>query len=270
MENETIKEIGLRISKLRIEKKMSQKELGSEIGVSRDIINFYETGKRVPKTETLIYLSNFFNVSTDYLLCITNNPTIKESKNKSIVSDICDYTGLSISSINKLHSYIEEDIAIQQRKKSIEAFNRNICRQDSDGPNTGEIIDIFFKQHPFCLLAINKLIENDIFEKLSSILIKYIDYNFYSHLQTHLREECIKDLQKKEESLTDDEIEKLTEEYNNECLHTTGARLFSNKEYNDKEYCDYLEYCISKEFINFLKNLNISEYEYKNEMLSWR
>lgn len=261
MENETIKEIGLRISKLRIERNLSQKELGDYIGVSRDIINFYETGKRVPKTETLIHLSNFFNVSTDYLLCITNNPTIKGSDNKSIVSDMCDYTGLTIASIDKLHSYIEEDREIQKRKKSIEAINRSIRRNKNEDPNKGEIIDVFFKQHPFCLLAINKLIENDVFDKLSSSLIKYIDFALYSNL----REEYIKDLQKKDPLLTDDEIEKLMEKYNDEYLRTTGTHLFSKQEYDDKEYCNYLEYCISKEFIEFLKNINISEYEYQNE-----
>ena len=53
---------------LRKKKGISMKELGSKIGVAESTISQYETGKREPDFETLLKLSEFFDVSTDYLL----------------------------------------------------------------------------------------------------------------------------------------------------------------------------------------------------------
>ena len=41
------------------------------------LISKYETGERVPPTDALLILANFYNVSIDYILCRTDNPEIK-------------------------------------------------------------------------------------------------------------------------------------------------------------------------------------------------
>lgn len=56
------------LRKLRKAKGISMKELGLKIGVAESTISQYETGKREPDFETLLKLSEFFDVSTDYLL----------------------------------------------------------------------------------------------------------------------------------------------------------------------------------------------------------
>lgn len=56
-----------RIKQLRKEKGLSQAQLAKEVGISNQIISFYENNKREPKIETWQALANFFNVSVPYL-----------------------------------------------------------------------------------------------------------------------------------------------------------------------------------------------------------
>lgn len=66
--------LGLRIKQLRSEyglnicKKFGQKDLATEIGISRSYLGDIESGRTPPSDEILEKLSKFFNVSTDYLL----------------------------------------------------------------------------------------------------------------------------------------------------------------------------------------------------------
>lgn len=57
-----------RLKELRIEKGVGQIELSKEINVSKGIISLWENGLREPKLSNLISLSQFFDVSIDYLV----------------------------------------------------------------------------------------------------------------------------------------------------------------------------------------------------------
>lgn len=56
----------------RNKKKISQRELGDCIGVSQQTIGSWETGRTQPDQESLKQLSQFFNVSLDYLMGESN------------------------------------------------------------------------------------------------------------------------------------------------------------------------------------------------------
>ena len=62
-----------RLKFLREEKKLLQEELGTIIGVSGRAIGNYENETRDMSTDILKKLSDFFNVSTDYLLGISDD-----------------------------------------------------------------------------------------------------------------------------------------------------------------------------------------------------
>ena len=61
-----------RLKELRIEKGITQAELAKELQVSQRSISSWETGFRQPDFETLEILAKYFNVTTDYLLGITD------------------------------------------------------------------------------------------------------------------------------------------------------------------------------------------------------
>lgn len=74
---------GERLKQLRVKNNVTQQELADYIGVGRPSIAGYETKKKHPDYDKLKLIAQFFNVSTDYLLEITdicepvnNNPTI--------------------------------------------------------------------------------------------------------------------------------------------------------------------------------------------------
>lgn len=59
--------MGNRIKELRKEKGLTLQQLGNAVGLATNTISQYETGKRNPKLETWIKLSNFFKVPVSYL-----------------------------------------------------------------------------------------------------------------------------------------------------------------------------------------------------------
>ena len=66
---------GEKLRELRKQKKLTQADLGSKIGVSPSAIGMYEQGNREPDNDTLLKLCEVFNVTTDYLI----NSELKQS-----------------------------------------------------------------------------------------------------------------------------------------------------------------------------------------------
>ena len=63
---------------LRKQKKLTQIALQMQTGIEQALLSKFENGERVPPTETLIRLAEFYNVSIDYILCRTTNPDINK------------------------------------------------------------------------------------------------------------------------------------------------------------------------------------------------
>lgn len=60
--------IGQRLRELRLRKGLSQRQLAKAVGLSYGAIYNYEAGLRVPDTEALVRLADFFGTSVDALL----------------------------------------------------------------------------------------------------------------------------------------------------------------------------------------------------------
>lgn len=70
-----------RIKALRLSRNLTQKQLSDGLGISERGVQNYESGTRIPTSEMVIKLANFFDVSADYLLGIgiyANQDTILE------------------------------------------------------------------------------------------------------------------------------------------------------------------------------------------------
>lgn len=59
---------GNKLKKMRENKGLLQKEVADALKISTSTIGMYEQNRREPDNETLKKISNYFNVSTDYLL----------------------------------------------------------------------------------------------------------------------------------------------------------------------------------------------------------
>ena len=61
------------IRKLRKEFNVSQPQLAKEIGYSDSIVSLWERGYRIPCANAIIILSRYFQVSTDYVLMVSDD-----------------------------------------------------------------------------------------------------------------------------------------------------------------------------------------------------
>lgn len=68
---------GDKLKTIRKAKKMTQVELSRELGVSTSVIAAYEQGKNFPSVSVLIEICKILRVSSDYLLGISDEISIK-------------------------------------------------------------------------------------------------------------------------------------------------------------------------------------------------
>ena len=64
------------LRKLRKENGLTQIGLQMKTGIEQALLSKSETGERVPTTDALIILADFYGVSIDYILCRTEKPEI--------------------------------------------------------------------------------------------------------------------------------------------------------------------------------------------------
>lgn len=61
-----------RLKNLRIDNDLTQERMGEIIGVSQRTISHYESGKREPGLTEIKRYAQYFNVSIDYIIGLTN------------------------------------------------------------------------------------------------------------------------------------------------------------------------------------------------------
>lgn len=101
-----------RMKLLREQHNLNQTEVAKVLNISRQAYNFYENEKRDPDTSMLIRIADFYNVSLDYLLGRTNDPSplVKEktpSYQEEVLRDIEDITPEMASEVRQFINYLK-------------------------------------------------------------------------------------------------------------------------------------------------------------------
>ena len=68
----------MRLKEIRKKKGISQLKLAMDLNMNQNTVSRYETGEREPGINELIKIADYFNVSVDYLLERTDNPTLQK------------------------------------------------------------------------------------------------------------------------------------------------------------------------------------------------
>lgn len=68
----------------------SRKTVANELNITRQSLEYYEKGERLPDALMVMEIAKYFNVSSDYLLGLTDNPT-----NDKDLASAADYLGIS-------------------------------------------------------------------------------------------------------------------------------------------------------------------------------
>ena len=108
------------LKRLRSERGISQAELASKLSLSPALIGLYEVGKRKPSYEVIEALSDFFGVSTDFLLGRANE---KKTENSAIATVSRNITQL-LEKTGKTQLDLAESVGVTQAAVS------NWCRGD--------------------------------------------------------------------------------------------------------------------------------------------
>lgn len=143
--------IGKKITELRHARGLTQQNVADGIGVSRATYAHYEIDRREPDNNTLIKIAGFFNVSTDYLLGLTNLPRPYELKADSPAYKLALETvegvkkeGLTLNAIARENPELAEfmeNIGIVQTKAKI-----NLIEKSGLSLNTLEKVVALVKQ----------------------------------------------------------------------------------------------------------------------------
>lgn len=86
-----------RLVDLREKKEITQQTLADNLGITRQSLSLYEQAERTINIDLLVKISKFFDVSTDYLLGLTQAKTTDTD-----FKSVCDYTGLSEEAIKTI------------------------------------------------------------------------------------------------------------------------------------------------------------------------
>lgn len=85
---------------------------GDDFGVTRQTISNWQLGESVPDIVKLTEIAKYFNVSTDYLLGISDTKSLDVTARAAV-----EYTGLSESAVEKLNAGIVDDVVYGARLK---------------------------------------------------------------------------------------------------------------------------------------------------------
>ena len=67
-----------RLKELRKSRGYTQVALQMKTGIEQALLSKFENEERIPPTETLYLLAEFYDVSMDYILCRTDNPKVNK------------------------------------------------------------------------------------------------------------------------------------------------------------------------------------------------
>ena len=106
-----------RIKKLRLNRHESQQVVADAIGITRASYARIEDGSRGLTNAKIVALAKYFNVSSDYILGLSDAPMPNLSWEL-----MCEYTGLSGEALKSLHC--NADIAMIINDLLVRHFNR--------------------------------------------------------------------------------------------------------------------------------------------------
>lgn len=131
--------IDRRIKELRKSKKITQDELGFILGLSgKSAISNYENGYSTPDNDMLKKIADYFQVSTDYLLGRTDDPTPIRDVNQDLY-DEHDYTAELKSLIDDEEFRTEfldfEDWTDEEKRNILFAIRANRALREKNEKN---------------------------------------------------------------------------------------------------------------------------------------
>jgi transcriptional regulator with XRE-family HTH domain len=136
-----------RLKELRLEKNWTQQQLGEQLNIKNAAISKYETRRAALFDDTIIKLAELFNVSTDYLLGLSNYRNRPNDNSVELNYDA------SCMKTNDLFNH-DADLAINKfcnnvlrEEKILKYFNR--LNDENKDYILGKMVELFKEQDKF-------------------------------------------------------------------------------------------------------------------------
>ena len=210
--------------------KRTQDEFAKFLGISRPTVGFYESGQRIPDAVVLRQIAEKCNVSTDYLLGLTDEKTLDQN-----IQAICKKTGLTEKAVTQI--ILAKESELNCDGSYFELWNKSIESYAPEGyapePQYGDSF-------------------------LSDLLERLFDYKNALEA-THA-------LSKLNALLSDEEWKKLREDSDESAIEEAYQNIQqryvveSQKLENDTQYPKYVRKMISMQ--NHIDNYLSSEFEF--------
>lgn len=235
------RQYGYRLAEARTRAGLMQKEVAKHLGVKDNVISYFENGDRLPSVEQYKELSKLFNVSADYLLGISEAKT-----NDKDLQFVCDYTGLSADSIEKIREYCVFDLS---------TFSASILPGQ---PEEDVALDIKFeKEHvEEYKQIIDDFILSDAFDGVANHgwQVQYLNKSVMSYLALYFGDyEYFFELKKEENTIKN--IQLFLNEYEHDYIH--GAFTDRIDMFSFKLQKSMLNYADKLFIFNEFKDVNI-------------
>ena len=115
-----------KIVDLRKKNGWSQEELAEKLEVSRQSVSKWEGAQSVPDLNRVLQLSELFGVSTDYLLCRTEDPTDYANPDllAELAGDQLDALGGDVKKAVALQRATAEDVRREATPKGVQLYEQ--------------------------------------------------------------------------------------------------------------------------------------------------
>jgi len=100
-----------RIKSLRKQNNLTQEMLGEKMGLAQKSIASWETEKSFPDTPTLARLCTYFNISADYLLGLSDDPTLRnDAADRAAAAELIASDEVKEITEEQLKEWLPEDL----------------------------------------------------------------------------------------------------------------------------------------------------------------
>lgn len=111
-----VEKFGPRLKMLIEESGMTVRSLAKDLNVSLGVLSDWQNGNKTPRGDSIMKLTEYFGVTADYLLGLTDASTIDTDTRIA-----CDTTGLSEKAVNILSHMEKSDV--EKLSKLIEFYS---------------------------------------------------------------------------------------------------------------------------------------------------
>lgn len=146
------------LRELMQENNTTQQQLAEVLGKTRQSISYYCDGSSSPDWETLAKIATFFNVSSDWLLGLSDVRSTSAD-----IKSVCDFTGLSEASVG---SILRETKHEESRRtiNAILSFDANLFHNIIKNARKGIVIGEKYRKKPFNFELIPEEIRPELFD----------------------------------------------------------------------------------------------------------